>query len=261
MSDPELCNAARHASNEPVRAESGALLCRACTEGIGRDTLDLEGLREELLADQAWRSPGDAPIVSGSREMPLPIDPRRAAMRFEIESVIEAWAWWVGVTRNLCMPSPGSFNSAVRIMVDHAGWIAGQGCAVQCADEFRMLVGQARRISDPSGTVKTPAGTCPLCGNQAIGIIRSAEDVRESAIVCRANADHRWAPQEWSLVLGCDRSRPASVDTVAAAALLRIDEAALRKRVGRGQIERNGKGEFALADLQRLYGEMWGVAA
>lgn len=254
-----LCGASRHALSGPVSAENGLTLCRVCVEGIERDTLDLVRLHDDLLDDQAWRAPSDAPIVTGTRERPLMILPRQAAARAQIEIVLLAWAQWIVATRELYWPTVPTVTTAAATIVANRDWLVTSDEGVRCADALRELpTGWVRSVAQPSGTVKAHAGKCPICKHDAEGIIHPADDSRESTIVCTANGDHRWPPSEWPLVLGSAGDERPTVDTSAAAVLLRIDESSLRALTSRGRIARSANGGYALADLHALYGELWG---
>lgn len=262
MSSLTLCKAARHALSGPQTAEIGKVVCRVCIEGLERDVLDLVRMHDAMLADQAWRVPSDGPIVTGSKERPLPVNPHLALARTEIELALFAWARYVAGENRCYMPERPTLTWAASTLVTFADWLARCDEAVQLVDGLRELAtGWVRSAAQPSGSVRASAGQCPLCGADAIGVIRPADDDRESTIVCKANRDHQWAPHEWSLVLGCTEGEGATVDTSAAARLLRIDESSLRALVSRGRIARTDGGRLALSDLCTLYGELWGASA
>lgn len=252
-----LCEVPGHA--EPARVHDGLRVCWRDAERISTNAIEAVRLHTELLDQQAWRTAGDAPRVTGTRERSLVISPRKAEARAEVEVMLASWAKLVVDERGWGPPAHATVQWSASIIVGSHTWLAAHELAVQCCTELGELAhGWVRGIARPSGSVKTPAGTCPLCRGKAVGTIRPADDVRESMIVCQANNDHRWAPHEWSRVLGRDLNSGAMVDAGAAAALLRIDPESLRQLVRRGQIERFPSG-FEIGDLQRLYGNLWGA--
>jgi len=185
----------------PRLAADGLRLCRPHAEGLGRDARQAAELYDELALALAGAS---SPVgrVSGSPDRSRIPNPAAMEARSRIRAILASWCQLIAEERGAELPRDEVADMG-EYVARHALWLAAHPAAGDAADELRELVRVARRIAYPDGTRRVDVGPCPHdgCGGTIRALLRRADSLLPSAIVCSASAEHEWPADQW-LTLG-----------------------------------------------------------
>jgi hypothetical protein len=194
------------------RAAPGLLICRGCyldlerclvgedrwRDGARTRSPGLAELYHDLEQVLAGGGQGGAMYVSGSRDLPLPIQPVVADHRRDITEILASW-----VTQHMAdwpETGPGTIDPKVTtrwlsLRLDKAAtaeWITDY------ASELRALRGRAFALLDPVRTSRFPVAWCVTagCGDMLVADIVTNDALLPPLIYC-AGCGAEWPPHRW----------------------------------------------------------------
>jgi len=163
-------------------------LCWPHTEWLERDARQAAELYDELALVLTGGS-GHTGRVSGS--------PDRT--RLPNPAAIASWCRLVAEERGVELPEDTVADMGAYI-ARHAHWLAAHPAAGEAADELRELAhGRPWRVCYPDGTRAVDVGPCPHdgCDGTIRALLRRADSLLPSAIVCDADEQHEWPASQW----------------------------------------------------------------
>lgn len=202
----------------PARAAAGLRLCGYCASNLGRDALLLAGLYADLGEVLVGAGPsGLGDYVTTSADPNLKLNAAAVAERTRIRAALVGLVREVATERGVSLPVD-EVADLCRFVERHAEWLAAQPTAGDRAETVRDLAhGRAYGIAYPSGTrrflltypdgsyVECPRRTVPdesgrsrPCPGALWTVLRRADSLLPSAILCNADPDsHTWEPRRW----------------------------------------------------------------
>jgi hypothetical protein len=186
---PALCQAThRHDPDRPRHAADGINLCPGCRAALDRHLADLPGLHADVLAQLPASSDSAGPAVSGSRETPLPFNPRAGDLLGQMRHDLARITSIVAIERGLIGPPPNP-GAQCAWLQPHLDWLAANPDAGAFKDVFAELVGRAYNVIDPARLplligpcVEVVAGTA--CDGMLFATVRRDGDPTPSEIYC-----------------------------------------------------------------------------
>ncbi|MEV0993434.1 hypothetical protein [Nonomuraea sp. NPDC050202] len=187
--DPAICLAQhKHDPDRPRHAADGLNLCPGCRTGLSRHVADLPELHADVLAQLPAGSDSAGPAVSGSRETPLPFNPRAGDWLSQTRHDLARITSIVAIERGLIGPPP---NAAAQCawLGPHLDWLAANRDAGAFKDVLGELVGRAYSVIDP-GRLPVYVGPCieilddGPCAGVLWATVRLDGDPRPSEIYC-----------------------------------------------------------------------------
>lgn len=182
----------------PGRAADGVNLCAHHLERLGTDATGSAQLYDELAYSVMPSGGGsNQPIGRSSDGPPVPRD-KVVDIRTEIRHVLASWCRLVGEERGIQLPAD-EVSAMGAYVAKHATWLAAHGAAGEVVDELGSLRRRAWSIAYPNGTKVVEVGPCPKddCAGTLRAIVRPADVLLPSEVVCDADPEHRWASSEW----------------------------------------------------------------
>lgn len=214
---------------QPRLAADGLLLCRGHRDRIAADATRAAQLYGDLTLVLAGTGSSDEK-TSGSREYGANLNERATEARTTIRAVLSSWCRLVSEERGIHPPKkrvikllPLGFIGPAplvwtvddrpiamgRYLALHADWLAAHPAAGECSDELDELVRNAHPIAYPSGARVIEVASCPhKCEGMIKAILRRADSLLPSAIVCDVDEHHTWPADQW-LTLGKQLRRAA----------------------------------------------------
>lgn len=181
----------------PGRAADGVNLCQFHTDRLATDATGLAQLYDELTYS-VMPSGGSSnqPIGRSSDGPPAPRD-KVVDIRTEIRHVLASWCRLVGEERGIQLPAD-EVSAMGAYVAKHATWLAAHSVAGEVADELGSLRRRAWSIAYPNGTKVVEVGACPSnCTGTLRAIVRPADVLLPSEVVCDLNPEHRWDSTRW----------------------------------------------------------------
>ena len=185
---------------QPHPAAPGLRLCWFCRDRLAGDLARLPDICADLDTALVSGRGAGGPVVSGSRERPLPINVAAAYARTEIQPVLMSWVVLVIEFRAVRPPrrtdDPGTLASWLGRHVD---WLAAHPAAGCAADEIADVRRIAFRGAYPTPVRRVELGQCPVpeCAGTVAAIVRDASAVLPSSALCDTDQGHEWAMVEW----------------------------------------------------------------
>lgn len=194
---------------QPRPAADGLRLCLVDVERLATDATTIADLYDELAYSVMPSGNGHGqPIGRSSDGPPVPRD-KVVAIRTEIRLILGGWCRLVGEERGIQLPAD-EVSAMGAYVAKHATWLAAHGAADDVADELGSLRRRAWSIAYPNGTRVGEVGHCPLwvdvtieveawrqCPGTLRAIMRPADVLLPSEVVCDTDATHRWASTQW----------------------------------------------------------------
>lgn len=190
--DPALCTATHRGDpDRPRAAADGINLCGGCHAALGRHLNELPALVLDVLDQLPARNDSAGPAVSGSREAPLPYNPRAGDLLGQMRHDLGWLVAMVAAERGLAV-APGP-NPAVQCawLVKHVDWLAARPDAGAYKGVISELMGRAYSVIDPA-RLPVYVGPCveivdnELCVGVLFATVRREGDPRASEIFCDA---------------------------------------------------------------------------
>jgi hypothetical protein len=180
----------------PRPAADGVQLCQYHTDKIPDDARQLATLYHEL-AQRLLGGQGLGDKVSGTPGPRLP-DPRAVEIRTEIRHTLAGWSRVIEDSRGFALP-PDNINSVAAYVARSGLWLAASDYADEVSQELRSLVARAWTVAYPSGAHTVHIGPCiqPDCPGILRAVVRRADSLLPSEVVCDADDTHRWTPTQW----------------------------------------------------------------
>lgn len=209
---------------QPWPAADGLRLCDHHAGRIAADAIALGELYDEL-GHVLMPSGGGGERVGGRGDdgPPAPRD-RAVAIRTEIRHTLVSWCRLIAEERGVSLPS-GTGNGpqsppaepSCRVLgayvATHAQWLAAHsGVAGEVSDELDGLRRRAWTVAYPTGTKVVEVGQCPQrvwvetgpevgawlrCTGALRAVVRPADQLLPSEIVCSEDVEHRWPSTQW----------------------------------------------------------------
>ena len=204
----------------PGRAADGVNLCAHHLDRLATDATGLAQLYDELTYS-VMPSGGTSgqPIGRSSDGPPAPRD-KVVEIRTEIRHVLAATCRRIAEERGIQLPAD-EVSAMGAYVAKHATWLAAHGAAGEVSDELGSLRRRAWSIAYPNGTKVVEVGPCPYTDHWVAGpvsagfigppravlvdgilraIVRPADVLLPSEVVCDANPSHRWDSTQWRLL-------------------------------------------------------------
>jgi hypothetical protein len=195
----------------PYPAADGAYLCGLHGERIGTDALEAARLFGELEHRLIGGSSGDKVRSEPGSKYP---DQRAIDVRTEIRHTLASWCRLIAEERGTSLPVD-EVTAMGEFVAQHASWLAAQPFAADVSDELHALKSKAWSAAYPSGTHVVEIGACPStvftevvgsvmtatymqpCTGTLRAVMRRADSLLPSEVVCTADASHRWGASQW----------------------------------------------------------------
>lgn len=187
--EPALCTAThRHNPDRPRHAADGLNLCPGCWAALYRHLNALPHLHQDVLDSLPTSGSSDGPAVSGSRETPLPYNPRAGDWLSQLRHDLGWLTTLVAAQRGLGGPPPTPAEQCAWLLT-HADWLAARDDAGPYKDTLGELVGRGYAVIDP-GRQPLTIGPCieqlddSLCDGTLRATVRRDGDPTPSVIYC-----------------------------------------------------------------------------
>lgn len=145
-----LCQAThRHEPDRPRHAADGLNLCPGCWAALYRHLGVLPHLHQDVLDSLPTSGQSDGPAVSGSRETPIPYNPRAGDWLSQARHDLGWLVNLVTVQRGLTGPSLAPAERCAWLLT-HADWLAARDDAGPYKDTLGELVGRGYSVIDPA---------------------------------------------------------------------------------------------------------------
>ncbi|GGN96065.1 hypothetical protein GCM10010112_86970 [Actinoplanes lobatus] len=185
---------------QPRPAAPGLLLCWPCRDRLAADLDRLPDICTDLETALMPGSGAGGPVVSGSRERPMPINNTAAYARAEIRPVLVAWIALVIEVRGVRPPRRADDPAVLsRWLRRHVDWLAAYPAAGDAADEIADVRRIAFRGAYPNPVRRVEVGACPFagCTGTVAAIVRDRSAVLPSSALCDTDTGHEWPMTEW----------------------------------------------------------------
>lgn len=199
----------------PARlAADGLNLCTPHVEHLEQDATMLATLHAELeLVIMRTGSSGEKVSGTGA-EPPAPRD-RVVDARTEIRHTLASWCRLVAEERGIQLPAD-EVSAMGAYLQKHATWLAAHDAAGDVSDELSTLRRKAWSAAYPTGTKVVEVGPCPnhnygadtfldangvadwpRCTGKLRAVVRPADQLLPSEVVCDTDPSHRWDSTQW----------------------------------------------------------------
>ena len=184
-----------------ARAADGLRLCPHCTRRIGTDAVETARLWYEI--GEILAAAGSTGIPADNPHPGLVISPRAVEVRAEIRHTLVSWVRLIAEDRGMSLPRDESQHSLGAYVARHAQWLAAQEFAGAAADELGTLRSRAFATAYPEGVGTIYVGSCPepvedgRCAGELTALMRRADSLLPSKIVCNADSLHEWPTERW----------------------------------------------------------------
>lgn len=193
----------KECATHPARpAADGLRLCAGHAKAISEDATMAAELHAELALNLVGGQ-GQGDKVSGTPGPRYP-DQRAVEARTLIRHTMASWCRLVAEERGVTLPADEVVAMGAFVAL-HATWLAAQPFAGECSTEVGELAhGLPRRVAYPNGTRVVPVGPCPrtledetTCPGTLKAVVRRADSLLPSEVVCDADDTHRWDSTQW----------------------------------------------------------------
>lgn len=186
----------------PRLAAPGLYLCWPHVDHLADNARTAADVWGELATKLVPAGGGLGPVVSGTRDRGLQLDPRAVECRTEIRHVLVGWVKLIAERRGHALPRPPSSIESLAVYVaTNAPWLAAQGdIAGEVSQELRWLAyGRARALAYPDGARRRHFGPCPMdgCPGEVWAYLPASGAVRPADARCSVDRLHRWEPYQW----------------------------------------------------------------
>ncbi|MEU8432011.1 hypothetical protein AB0F18_03725 [Streptomyces sp. NPDC029216] len=186
------------------RTADGGRLCRTCRERLDAALAELAHLYEECGRMLAGATPGSLRERTTGGDLPgLPFNGAAADVRARMVSVLGSWSGLVAQERGFASP-PRTVAALTAFLRRNGDWLAAHPAAAEATEEMARLVRAGRRAAFPDPARSIRLGACPesgCAGSLTVAVRGEARDAGRDAgraIVCDADAAHRWTSDQWS---------------------------------------------------------------
>lgn len=196
----------------PRVAADGLRLCWTHHDQIARYALRAGEVYAELLLHLDPDGGSSSAPVSGTRPLGIDLNPRAVEARDRVAAVLASWSKLVVDERGFQPPAASPISTA-QFVARNATWLAAHPLAGPCYDELRELaMGEPHRVAFPSGTRVRVIGECPHegCTGELRVIMRTAQSLLPSEVVCSVDRAHQWPPHQYLALLREIRESVAS---------------------------------------------------
>ncbi|MEU3722439.1 hypothetical protein [Streptomyces sp. NPDC031705] len=215
----EGCRTGHTGGRARRRTTDGSRLCRSCAEHLTAGLAELAHLYEECGRVLGGAAPGSLRERTSGGELPgLPFNGAAADVRARMVSVLGSWSGLVAQERGLT-PPPRTVAALTAFLGRNAAWLAAHSAAGEASGEIARLVRAGRRAAFPDPARSIRLGDCPEsgCSGALTLAVRAGARADAPAIVCAADAAHRWTSDQWSaLSRSMDSAREGGAPAAAA---------------------------------------------
>ncbi|GAA0990542.1 hypothetical protein GCM10009555_076430 [Acrocarpospora macrocephala] len=183
----------------PRLAVPSLVLCRGCRDRLASQLATLPDLHAEL--ENNLTGNGNTRGVTEPKRGPsgggIQLNERAVETRTQISAVLAAWAELV--VDELSVEVPLRTVPALSAFLGrHLNWLAAHTTARDLTDELGALVAAARRArSKPARRIQLGCCVERTCTGALTGLIRERDPATPLLIVCDADQDHTWSPNQW----------------------------------------------------------------